>query len=97
VDPTFWKSFLENAAKDAISKVIKKINSIKNQILKLETGLSVYIPNGPSWNRFGNPKMKRPLDSVILDDGIKERLQADISTFISSKKWFILFTKFSYF
>lgn len=73
-DPTFWRNFLENAARDALSKV--------------ETGLSIYIPYGQSWHRFGNPKKKRPLDSVILDSGVKETLQADIDGFLSAQKWY---------
>ncbi|CAK5075302.1 unnamed protein product [Meloidogyne enterolobii] len=74
-NPTFWKSFLENAAKDALSQ--------------LETGLCVYIPHGNSWQRLGAPRNKRPIDSVILDIGVKERLLDDISNFFTSQQWYI--------
>uniref|UniRef100_A0A1I8B3K3 Mitochondrial chaperone BCS1 n=1 Tax=Meloidogyne hapla TaxID=6305 RepID=A0A1I8B3K3_MELHA len=71
-NPAFWKSFLENAAKDALSQ--------------LETGLCVYIPHGNSWQRLGSPRNKRPIDSVILDVGVKERLLDDISSFFTSQQ-----------
>ena len=54
---------------------------------KLETGLCVYIPHGNSWQRLGAPRNKRPIDSVILDIGVKERLLDDISNFFTSQQW----------
>ena len=48
----------------------------------------LYTPRTASWERFGEPRTKRPLDSVILDKGIKERIVTDIRRFQSSEKWY---------
>lgn len=36
---------------------------------KLEKGVVVYIDSGPNWSPFGKPRIRRPLSSVILDEG----------------------------
>ena len=48
----------------------------------------IYIPRSISWEQFGNPRQKRPLDSVILKEGDKEKIVADVQDFISSEKWY---------
>lgn len=48
----------------------------------------VYTSRSTSWNEFGEPRRKRPLDSVILDDGIKERIVDDVKEFLQSGKWY---------
>ena len=49
----------------------------------------MYIPMGAEWRQFGFPRRKRPLDSVILNDGVAERILADVKEFISSPKWYM--------
>jgi chaperone BCS1 len=41
------------------------------------------------WKPFGAPRRKRPLNSVILDRGIKERIVSDVRDFLGSQKWYI--------
>ena len=48
----------------------------------------IYIPRSISWDSFGNPRQKRPLESVILDAGVKERIVADVQDFMASEKWY---------
>ena len=48
----------------------------------------VYIPRGISWDVFGEPQRKRPIDSVILDKGIKGRIIEDVKDFLGSAKWY---------
>lgn len=48
----------------------------------------IYMPRTMTWERFGNPRQKRPLDSVILDQGVKERIVADVQDFMHSEKWY---------
>uniref|UniRef100_A0A914IFR5 Mitochondrial chaperone BCS1 n=1 Tax=Globodera rostochiensis TaxID=31243 RepID=A0A914IFR5_GLORO len=74
VTPDFWRQLLEKAAKDALSEV--------------ETGLAVYTPLGPAWHHFGKPRKKRPLETIVLDDGIREAVQADLESFFNSHKWY---------
>ena len=48
----------------------------------------VYTSRSTSWDEFGEPRRKRPIDSVILDKGLKERIAADFSEFLRSGKWY---------
>jgi chaperone BCS1 len=48
----------------------------------------VYHPESVSWTKFGEPRRKRGLDSVILDQGIKESITEDVKDFLGSSKWY---------
>lgn len=48
----------------------------------------VYTSRSTSWERFGEPRRKRPLESVILDQGVKEHIVADVKEFLVSGKWY---------
>lgn len=48
----------------------------------------VYQARATSWEKFGEPRRKRPLESVILDKGIKERILSDVKGFLGSAKWY---------
>lgn len=41
------------------------------------------------WRPLGEPKRKRPLDSVILAKGVKEHILADIKSFINAREWYL--------
>uniref|UniRef100_A0A915Q1R8 Mitochondrial chaperone BCS1 n=1 Tax=Setaria digitata TaxID=48799 RepID=A0A915Q1R8_9BILA len=56
--------------------------------VQVETGLVVYRAVGPEWRRFGTPMRKRPLNSVILDNGIASSIVNDFQEFCSSSKWY---------
>ncbi|PWY80345.1 hypothetical protein BO94DRAFT_496811 [Aspergillus sclerotioniger CBS 115572] len=49
---------------------------------------SIYNSWGAEWKLFGQPRRKRPLDSVVLDEGVKERIVDDVQDFVSSAKWY---------
>ena len=38
--------------------------------------------------RFGQPRVPRPLESVILDEGMKEKIINDIKDFLGNSKWY---------
>ncbi|KAF3492272.1 mitochondrial chaperone BCS1 [Arthroderma uncinatum] len=48
----------------------------------------IYNSWGAEWRQFGQPRRKRPLDSVVLDSGVKERIVADVKDFFSSGAWY---------
>ena len=48
----------------------------------------VYTSRSTSWEKFGEPRRKRPIESVILDKGIKERIIADVQDFLDSSTWY---------
>jgi len=46
-------------------------------------------PRSTDWEQFGNPKRKRPLSSVVLQPGMKEKIISDITTFLSARAWYL--------
>lgn len=49
----------------------------------------IYTPRMVDWEPFGSPKRKRPLASVVLEKGVKDRITADITTFLSARSWYL--------
>ncbi|PSN72029.1 hypothetical protein BS50DRAFT_484609 [Corynespora cassiicola Philippines] len=45
--------------------------------------------NNLTWEPFGQPKRKRPLDSIILERGVKERIVEDVQSFIAARNWYL--------
>lgn len=43
---------------------------------------------GTSWKPFGKPRPKRPLDSVVLQEGVAERITSDVKTFLQRRRWY---------
>lgn len=40
------------------------------------------------WRPFGLPRRKRPLDSVVLADGVREQIEQDVRAFLARRKWY---------
>jgi chaperone BCS1 len=49
----------------------------------------VYSARQMDWAPLGDPRKKRPLGSVILDEGIKERIVADVRDFLGRQQWYL--------
>lgn len=49
---------------------------------------TIYNSWGTEWKPFGHPRRKRPLESVVLDEGVKERIVGDVQDFLDSGKWY---------
>lgn len=41
------------------------------------------------WQPVGQPKRKRPLSSVVLAEGVKERIVHDIKDFLAKREWYL--------
>ena len=48
----------------------------------------VYTCWGLEWRQFGQPRRKRALSSVILDQGVKERIVSDVKDFLGSSRYY---------
>ena len=44
-------------------------------------------PHG-DWRQFGQPKAKRDIKSVILKEGLSEKILSDITNFLDSSQWY---------
>lgn len=53
-----------------------------------EHATTIYTNWGTEWRPFGAPRRRRPLDSVILDDGVAEAIVEDVREFIASADWY---------
>jgi chaperone BCS1 len=49
----------------------------------------VYAARKLEWAPLGEPRKKRPLGSVILDEGVKEGIVADVEDFLGRQKWYV--------
>ncbi|KAA8567336.1 hypothetical protein EYC84_010366 [Monilinia fructicola] len=49
----------------------------------------IYKSSGMDWRQFGDARRKRPLSSVILDEGVKQRIVDDVKDFLSRQKWYV--------
>ncbi|KAK7169370.1 hypothetical protein R3I93_005365 [Phoxinus phoxinus] len=57
--------------------------------LKQEDGRTVmYTALGAEWRPFGFPRRRRPLSSVVLENGVAERIVDDVKEFIGNPKWY---------
>ncbi|KOO26071.1 mitochondrial chaperone bcs1, partial [Chrysochromulina tobinii] len=56
---------------------------------KQELTTVVYTNWGTEWRPFGVPRRRRPLHSVVLDDGVAEHLVGDVREFVDSSRWYI--------
>lgn len=48
----------------------------------------MYTAMGSEWRQFGQPRKRRPLSSVVLDDGVSARILRDCREFIDTPKWY---------
>ncbi|KAL9096739.1 MAG: hypothetical protein Q9165_001227 [Trypethelium subeluteriae] len=49
----------------------------------------LYTSYMTEWRQFGQPKRKRPIDSVVLEQGLKERIIDDLKMFLSTRTWYL--------
>ena len=57
-------------------------------LLEQEGKTIMYTPETNRWTKFGYPKNRRPLSSVILDRGISHKIVKDVKEFIKNQQWY---------
>lgn len=71
------------------SLFIDILENARQMALSEMSGKTVmYTVIGTDWKPFGHPRQRRPLSSVVLDQGISETIVADVKDFISSYSWY---------
>ncbi len=64
-------------------------NSARLLALKQTEGRTIlYTALGSEWRQFGAPRKRRPLESVVLDVGVGERILDDLVEFIGNPQWY---------
>lgn len=78
-------------------RILARDHKIVNQLLlnaknvwkaAKEEFISIYSSNAKNEWRLITSRPKRPLSSIILDSGIKEKIFDDSKDFLNSKKWY---------
>lgn len=65
------------------------LDEAKTMALKAQEGKIVLFSSwGPEWRPFGNPRKKRVLGLVILDEGVSEAILADVKDFLGNGEWY---------
>lgn len=65
------------------------LGEAKKLALKAREGKTVLFTSwGPEWRPFGQPRRKRMLGSVILDEGIDRSILNDVKDFLGSGDWY---------
>jgi len=72
--------------RDVFSEVL---NEARQMAIDSQDGKTVvYTCWGLEWKQFGQPRRKRTLSSVILDQGVKERIVSDVKDFLGSSRYY---------
>ena len=53
-----------------------------------EGKLVIHTAWGIEWRPFGQPRQKRPIQSVVLEPGVAQRIESDIKTFLERRQWY---------
>lgn len=53
-----------------------------------EGKLVIHTAWGIEWRPFGQPRGKRPLQSVVLAPGVAENIENDIKSFLDRRQWY---------
>lgn len=49
----------------------------------------VYTLRNMQWQPMGDPKRKRPFESVVLEQGLKEKILGDVQEFLDARTWYL--------
>lgn len=67
----------------------KILEEARQLALKNTEGKTImYTAMGSEWRPFGHPRKRRPLRSVVLDDGVTDRILRDCREFIQNPQWY---------
>lgn len=49
----------------------------------------VYTSRNVSWEKSGEPKRRRPFDSVVLEEGLSNKILTDVREFLNARTWYL--------
>ena len=49
----------------------------------------VYTSRNMSWEQSGQPKRRRPFDSVVLEEGLSDKILYDVNEFLNARTWYL--------
>lgn len=75
------------AHRDVFEHIFAEANQLYQQMNEGKT--IIYNAMGANWEKFGEAKRKRPLSSVVLERGVKERIVEDVQAFLEARTWYL--------
>lgn len=67
----------------------KMLEEARHLALKYTEGKTImYTAMAAEWREFGHPRKRRPINSVVLDEGVADRIVNDCREFINSSQWY---------
>ncbi|KAI9199490.1 BCS1 N terminal-domain-containing protein [Polychytrium aggregatum] len=86
---TPWESVVLTTLSRDRTILERLLEEAKELALECEEGKTViYTSYGPEWRPFGNPRKRRPFESVVLDQNISHRILKDVKKFMTNGKWY---------
>lgn len=68
---------------------LMNVSLARQMALKKHEGKTImYTAMGSEWRQLGHPRKKRPISSVVLDQGVSERILQDCQDFIANPTWY---------
>ncbi|KAJ9582568.1 hypothetical protein L9F63_003126, partial [Diploptera punctata] len=65
------------------------LEEARQMALRKHEGKTImYVAMGSEWRPFGHPRKPRPVQSVVLDTGVADRIINDVKEFISNPSWY---------
>ncbi|KDR14433.1 mitochondrial chaperone BCS1 isoform X1 [Zootermopsis nevadensis] len=65
------------------------LEEARQMALKKHEGKTImYTAMGSEWRQFGHPRKRRPIQSVVLDTGVAERILCDVKEFLANPSWY---------
>ncbi|KAF8766408.1 mitochondrial chaperone BCS1-like [Argiope bruennichi] len=84
-----WETVTLTALGRNKSLYFQMLDEARKLALKREEGKTImYTAMGSEWRQFGHPRKRRPISSVILDEGVAEHILNDIKDFINTPQWY---------
>lgn len=72
-----------------MDQLLEEVLKLHKKRMRGDTPGFFYLSSDLEWKLMGTGKRrKRPLESVILKEGVKEELLRDVKEFLSSQDWY---------
>ncbi len=75
-----------SASRDLFASLLSEARALAEASTEGKT--VVYTAWGVEWRPFGKPRRRREMGSVVLAEGIAERVKRDLKEFLGRAKWY---------
>jgi chaperone BCS1 len=75
-----------SSSRDLFPSLLSEARSLAESATEGKT--VVYTAWGVEWRPFGKPRRRREMGSVVLGEGVAERVESDLRGFLGRGKWY---------